>query len=180
MRSRVIPSRRRRLLPLALPLLLPLLGAAHVSAAVTDTWTGAGSTVKWSDPANWSLAAPPGSGDTVVFPVRNPPLPAPASVDDLPGLSLAQLQVSGEYQFSTANGASLTMTGDLKLGDSSQTSDPIPPFAIPIQSSLNPFRIYAYSYEPFPLGSNVSDQGGSVELDSGMLTCGQAAPCSRR
>lgn len=57
-------------------------------------WTGAGGNSKWSTPANWQGDTVPSSGDAVEMPIASSP------VDDLAGLTLQQLLLTGPADIS--------------------------------------------------------------------------------
>ena len=74
------------------------------------TWTGGGANANWSTAANWQAGLAPTTGDTLVFGASEARL---TNVDNIAGLSVAQIQVAGGYSIS---GDALTLTGTSGTG----------------------------------------------------------------
>jgi len=68
-----------------------VLAAPAPAAAATCTWTGAGGDARWSTSSNWTGCPTPGNGDTLDFPAGA----APLSVNDIAGLSIGLIRVTG-------------------------------------------------------------------------------------
>src|SRR5271157_506539 len=87
----------------------------RVVPSSTYTWTGGGVNSNWSTGANWQGDAAPTSGSTLVFGSGESQL---TNIDDIPGLSVAEIQLSGGYSIS---GSAITVTGSGGVGIDSQT-----------------------------------------------------------
>ncbi len=139
-------------------------GLLGTSAATSLTWTGAGTTTKWSDGANWDTGTPPTNGDAVVFPPYSVTSPVASVVDDITALSLSGLTINDGYAFTATNGAVVTLTGVLTLA-TQRAASLVPPFAIPIVSTLAHLVIQS-GFGPYPIATTVSDPGGVVDVNS--------------
>ena len=115
--QRLFPGRRRRLRArrrdkLTLP--CEVLEVRLVPS--TFTWTGGGANSNWSTGANWQGGVSPTSGSTLVFGVGQSQL---TNVDDIVGLSVAEIQLAGGYSIS---GNAITLTGSGGVGIDSQSA----------------------------------------------------------
>lgn len=98
------------------------LRGSHVFAA-TATWDGGGADNNFSTAANWSGDAVPQDGDVLEFPAAVAPTDyAESLTDDIPNLSVAGINISGDsgtatcsnYKYYTLTGSvSLTLTGPI-------------------------------------------------------------------
>jgi autotransporter-associated beta strand protein len=114
----------------------------RVVPSSTYTWTGAGANNNWSTVGNWSGGAAPTNGGTLVFGSGESQL---TNVDDISGLSVAEVKLAGGYSIS---GAAITLTGSSGIGIDNQTG-------------TNAFN------NPITLGA-----GLTFEQDAGQLTLG--------
>jgi len=108
----------------------------------TYTWTGGGANNNWSTGANWQGAVAPTSGSILVFGSGESRL---TNVDDMPGLSVAEIELAGGYSIS---GDAITLTGSAGVG-------------IDNQSGTNSFN------NPITLGADLT-----FTEDAGQLTLG--------
>lgn len=95
----------------ALALLVAGLVEPVSAAPAQRTWVGPLTGGLWSTAANWSPAGPLENGDQLVF-----NHPTTHTVDDVPGLSVARMDISSGPSFrrmdiTAAGGATLTLTG---------------------------------------------------------------------
>ena len=81
----------------------------------TYTWTGGGVNSNWSTGANWQGGVAPTSASTLVFGSGKSQL---TNIDDISGLSVAEIVLSGGYSIS---GSAITVTGSGGVGIDSQT-----------------------------------------------------------
>jgi len=112
--------------------------------SATSQWTGGGTDSNWSTAANWLGDAVPTNGSTLVF---NSGAAQLTNVDDIAGLSVAEIQVAGGYSIS---GDAITLTGSSGVG-------------IDNQSDANAFN------NPITIGADLT-----FEQDAGQLTLGGA------
>ena len=96
----------------------------RVVPSSTYTWTGGGVNSNWSTGANWQGGVAPTSASTLVFGSGESQL---TNIDDISGLSVAEIELSGGYSIS---GDAITVTGSGGVGIDSQTgtnafNDPI-------------------------------------------------------
>ena len=90
----------------------------------TFTWTGGGANANWSTVGNWQGGVAPANGSILVFGSGASQL---TDVDDISGLSVAEIELAGGYSIS---GVAITLTGSTGVGIDNQTgtnaiSDPI-------------------------------------------------------
>jgi hypothetical protein len=98
-----------------------LIAAGPAAAAPDFTWTGGGSTLNWSDPANWAGGvAPSGSVGTLTFDFACQSVPAvPCGADDdIAGVDANALQLDGDWPANGIGGSQV-----LTLGAGGLTSD---------------------------------------------------------
>lgn len=101
--------------------------APNIASAATRTWDGSAGDGKFSTAENWSDDTVPANGDSVVFPVSAAPTSDTSITQDISGLSLASLSVTGDtgsecgglYPRYNITGAALTVTSSI---DSSAAS----------------------------------------------------------
>lgn len=87
----------------------------RVVPSSTYTWSGMGANNNWSTGANWQGAVAPTSGSILVFGSGEPQL---TNVDDIPGLSVAEIEIAGGYSIS---GVAITVTGSTGVGIDNHT-----------------------------------------------------------
>ena len=110
-------------------------------------WTGAGGGSRWSTAANWQGDTLPASGDAVEMPI------ASTSIDDLPGLTLQQLLVTGPADIS---GAALAIgTGGIQVKSRVQAS-----IANAISTGASGLQIIADPLATLNLSGVISGPGG--------------------
>ncbi len=97
----------------------------------TYTWTGGGSNSNWSTAANWQGGVAPTSGSTLIFGTGESQL---TDVNDIVGLSVAEIQIAGGYSIS---GNAVTLTGSGGVGIDSQSGTNIFTDAITLGASLS-------------------------------------------
>ena len=114
----------------------------RVVPSSTYTWTGGGANNNWSTGTNWQGGVAPTSASTLVFGSGESQL---TNVDDISGLSVAEIELAGGYSIS---GASITLTGSGGVGIDNQTG-------------TNIFN------NPITLGTNLT-----FTVDAGQLTLG--------
>src|SRR5947209_7593489 len=69
----------------------------------TDTWTGAGGTINWSNPANWDTGHAPAAGDDLIL--------SQDSTNDLtPGMIIHSITISG----GAIQGNAIVLTGGMQ------------------------------------------------------------------
>jgi autotransporter-associated beta strand protein len=78
----------------------------------TDTWTGNGKDGNWSNFDNWSDGIPR-SGDNLVFPADA--AKRSNCIDDIPGLSINNIEIDGIYDLTATNAAALTVLGNVTV-----------------------------------------------------------------
>jgi len=101
-RNRACPSR----LGTAACWLAVLLALPAFCPAATNSWIGLGASGNWSDGSNWGTTAPPGTGDTIVFPAG---AARPVNTNNLSGtLILSQMQFRGSNYVLYGNALSVT------------------------------------------------------------------------
>jgi autotransporter-associated beta strand protein len=82
----------------------------------TFTWTGGGANSNWSTGGNWQGGAAPTNGSILVFGTGESQL---TNVNEIVGLSLAEIQLAGGYSIS---GNAVTLTGSGGVGIDSQSA----------------------------------------------------------
>ena len=82
----------------------------------TFTWTGNGANANWSTGTNWQGGVSPSSGSILVFGTGVSQL---TNTDDISGLSVAEIELSGGYSIS---GNSINLTGSGGVGIDNQTA----------------------------------------------------------
>ena len=97
-----------------------LVLAALPSQANTLTWTGGGSTANWSQAANWSPAATPGSSDTLIF----NPTSKNTSNNDLSGLAGLSLEFRGAADYIVQGNQFEAMSISIDSDQGSASLDP--------------------------------------------------------
>ena len=112
----------------------------RVVPSSTYTWIGGGANSNWSTVGNWSGGVAPTTGGTVVFGSGESQL---TNVDNIAGLSVAEIELAGGYSIS---GTAITVTGSGGVGIDNQTGT----------NSLS---------NPITLGANLT-----FEQDAGQLT----------
>jgi fibronectin-binding autotransporter adhesin len=88
----------------------------RVVLSSTSVWTGGGANSNWSNIANWQGGAVPTAGSILVFGTGESQT---SNVDDISGLSVAEIELSGGYSIS---GNAITLTGSGGVGIDSQSS----------------------------------------------------------
>jgi autotransporter-associated beta strand protein len=110
-------------------------------------WTGAGGNNKWSTAANWQGDTVPASGDAVEMPI------ASTSVDDLAGLTLQQLLITGPADIS---GVALAIgVGGIQVKSRVQAS-----IADAISTGASGLQVIADPDATLTLGGIISGTGG--------------------
>ena len=89
----------------------------RVVPSSTYTWTGGGVDSNWSTGANWQDGVAPTSASTLVL-VFGSGKPQLTNIDNIPGLSVAEIELSGGYSIS---GDAITLAGSGGVGIDSQT-----------------------------------------------------------
>ena len=94
----------------------------QVKTGITDTWTGKGKTINWSDPGNWSNGTP-GNGDSLVFGAISGVM---STNNDLSGVALKSLTFlggpsSGSNQI-IVSGNNVSLSGGLNDNTTSSVS----------------------------------------------------------
>ncbi len=97
----------------------------------TFTWTGGGANTNWSTGANWQGGVSPTGGSTLVFGTGESRL---TNVNDIVGLSIAEITLAGGYSIS---GNAITLTGSGGVGIDSQSGTNAFNNAIALGASLN-------------------------------------------
>jgi hypothetical protein len=99
-------------------LLLLASGTASTVGAADRTWIRLGTTIHWSEGANWQGGIAPVQGDRLFF--TTPLISSSSSTNDLGGLSFDSIVISGHNAISF-DGAPITLIGDatISIGDDS-------------------------------------------------------------
>ena len=114
--KRSSPTHRRRRRSKSMHELTPRYEVLEVRVVPsTYTWTGGGVNSNWSTGANWQGGVAPTSASTLVFGSGESRL---TNIDDISGLSVAEIELSGGYSIS---GSAITVTGSGGVGIDSQT-----------------------------------------------------------
>ncbi len=86
-------------------------GPVNVVDEITShTWSGLGKTNNWSDPDNWLEDTKPESGQRLIFPADADSF---TTLDDLPNLRIAGLEIDAGYNFDDFNNDVLDLAGDV-------------------------------------------------------------------
>ena len=123
------------------------------------TWTGQGDGLNWSDPKNWDLDVVPSNGDSLIFPSGLPP----TTSNDLSGLSLGTIDLTGAGYDLTGN--AITLTGGLTSEAGNNTYD--------IDTTLSRPRTFDDATGDLTIQSLLSGTGGLTADGAGALTLDQ-------
>jgi autotransporter-associated beta strand protein len=119
-------------------------------------WTGAGGDSHWSTAANWQGDTPPVTGDAVELPI------ASTMVDDLPGLRLEQLLLTGPAHLS---GAALSIgAGGLQVKSAVTAS-----IANPLTTGSSGLQVVADPRATLTLSGVISGTGGLAVRGAGLV-----------
>jgi hypothetical protein len=124
-----------------------------VTSLKTDRWTGMGKDDNWSTDDNWSDMAPT-SGDFLVFPANTP---HEANTDNIPGLTVAGIEIEGESWLEGTE--PLALQGNLKVDEGAGK----PKLYLPLTLTAN---------TNFVVGASAALQCESTITGKGMLTVG--------
>lgn len=151
-------------IPLAARLLLAALLLPLAARAADVTWTGAGASDAWSDPANWSPGVP-GAADHAIVPAgtpRSPRLTAPASAGRLTVAAGATLDARGGAL--TLGAGPHDIAGTLAVGAPSWSTDALVlngPMTVRGRMDWHSGTVYAFS----PASLTIAPEGLLVWTD---------------
>jgi hypothetical protein len=148
-----------------------LLGEVLASQAATHTWTGGGTTGQWSDAPNWqgnSAPQPGESGVVLVFPVGTSRL---SSTNDVTGLAVTQLVLTGtNYVLTGTNALILSPTGADSIAAAGSSNRVALPLVLQATNSLSVATNAALT-----LAGRLSGPGAFTLVGGGMLAVAPAA-----
>jgi len=148
-----------------------LLSALLTAQAATHTWTGSGSSGRWSDGANWQEDNPPQSGESAIVLVFPPGASRLNSTNDLAGLAIANLTFSGaNYVLYGTNALTLSPNPAESIGAAQGSNRIAAPL---ILQTNNLFRVETNA--ALSLAGKLSGLGGFNLDGGGLLTLTPAA-----